>query len=261
MRDILEKLLGSPGTNYVFPLMVSGKAPGVAGATTPFPAWFQDPINWHWYFEDFLFDALDLDEMGLAIYDASAAGTPTTALVADGIGGQYQVQLASTSEAETVGLYMADQLLINLAKPFLFAARVKVVHTMAANQVVILGLGSDLATTFDNITKNAWFRLDGDADILTELDDNTTDTDDQDSGEDVVAGSWYWWIICRDIYGIVHYCLIDVNGQNFRRLNKISGASLTGSAQPLLIAQKASGTTQPEIVVDAIAWMGARALT
>lgn len=220
--------------------------------------------NWFWRVEDFLWDAFDIDEHWLATYDASAAGAPTLDLVADGTGGQFQIKLASTSEAETAGLTMADNLYFDGAKPFYFETRMQVVHTMAANEVLVWGMASDVNTaTLDNIVRNAWFRQDADTDLLIETDDATTDTDDKDTGFNVTAATWYIFSIERDRNGTIYFTKADGDGQNpktwsMKKNFSVAEPTFSGNLQPVILCQKSSGTTTPEILVDYLVCAGAR---
>jgi len=255
---------GGGGSVFHFPLRTHRRGTGASqGTYSVLP--FQNLRNWHWFFEDFIGDALDEDEHPLAVYDASASGTPTLDIVADAVGGQYQIQLANTNEAETAGLTFGGQLFLRGNRPFYFETRLKQVNTMAANQVLVWGLASDVdTTTLDNLTRNLWFRLDADSDLLIEADDNTTDQDDKDTGFNVTADTFYIYSIERGVDGTVYFSKADGNGENRKTwtLSKTFGGSepsfSTNNLQPVILAQKSTGTTQPEIVVDYVLVGGER---
>lgn len=251
------------GTKHQFPLMTFDQA---YSSKQDFhtPCWFQS-LNHFWYYEDFLYDAFDIDESPLAIYDQSATGTPTTALVADGTGGQFQIKLTTNSQVESAGLTMGDNLYIQGNLPFLFITRLKVVHTMAANQVLWWGLGSDIGLDPDNITRGAFFVLRGDANLLVEVDDNTTDTDDKDTGIDLTADTFYWFAVERAKTGKVAFHVAEGDGENVRtidfgdRFGVLNPSFGANNLQSHVIASKTTGATQPEIICDVVAWYGARA--
>ena len=249
---------GGGGSRFHLPLQTFERSSGASQAVSGDVLHQNVPIEFY-YYEDFLWDAFDITEHPLAIYDASASGTPTTDLLADATGGVFQIKLAATSEAETVGFTQGDNLYIQGNTLWYFETRLKVVNAMAANQVLVWGLGSDVnTTTLDNITRNAWFRLDADADLLVELDDNTTDTDDYDTGEDITADTYYIFGMERGIDGKVHFYMADGDGENARQVHEITDAFGANNLQPILIAQKASGTSQPELNIDYLYYIGRR---
>ena len=252
------------GTKQQFPFMTLDRF-GTSKHDFATPAWFSN-MGYFWRWEDFLWDAFDIDEHWLATYDASASGTPTLGLSADATGGAFQIQLASTSEAETAGLSMGNNLYIRGNLPFLWMARIQVVHTMAANEVLVFGLASDVdSATLDNLTRNIWFRLDADTDLLFEYDDGTTDTDDKDLGIDITEDVYYWYAIERQRNGQIYLHVADDDGENHKVFNPAKQFSVVNptfganNLQPVILAQKASGTTQPELLVDCMGFFGARA--
>ncbi len=252
-----SKLGGGGGSSLHFPIETAYRMPGAQQPVTGIN-WFQNLPGWYYFYEDFLFDAFDIDESPLAIYDASASGSPTTGLIADAVGGQFQIQLASTSEAEMVGFTMNDNLYIQGNKPFIFEARVKTVHTMATAQNVVIGLASDVnSSTLDNLTRNLWFRQAATADLQTEFDDNTTDQAITDSGLDITANAFYGYRIEFD-GSIARMSTWDNLGENFKTWARYSPAFGANNLQPVVLAQKTSGTTQPELAVDYIAFAGVR---
>ncbi len=256
---------GAGGSDFRFPLRTISRADGQT-LDVHAPTLFQAFPNWWWYYEDFVVDALQSDEH-FTIYDHSPSGSPTKALVANATGGVLQMKAAATSEAESLVWSMNDNLYVQGNLPFLFAARVKTVHTMAANEVVIVGLGSAIANdpvTPDWITRNVWFRQDASAALLAEADDGTTDTDDKALGPTITAGDWYWYVIERGKNGRLYYGLIDKNGlcKTWTLEDKFGINSPSFGAnnlQPLVWALKASGTTQPEVLIDGVIVGGERA--
>lgn len=250
------------GTKHQFPLMTFDQA---ASSKQEFhtPAWYQS-LSHHWYLEDFVTDALPSDTP-FSIYDQSATGTPTTAIVADATGGQYQIKLTNNSQVESAGITFGDNLLIQGNLPFLFVARLKVVHTMAANQVLWFGLGSDVGLDPDNITRGAFFVLRGDTNLLVEVDDNTTDTDDKDTGIDLTADTFYWFGIERERSGRLTFHFAEGDGENVRivefanRFGVLNPTFGNNNLQPHILVSKTTGTTTPEVIVDLVATCGARA--
>lgn len=256
---------GGGGSDFRMPLRTISRPTG-ASVDVHAPTLFQAFPSWWWYYEDFIVDALQSDEH-FTLYDHSPSGSPTKAVVANATGGQLQLKCSSTSEAQTLAFYFDDNLLVQGNLPYLFAARVKVVHTMAANQQVIIGLASAMETdpvTFDYLTRNSWFRLETDADLMIEADDGTNDQDDKDTGADITSGDWNWYLQERGTNGKTYYGLINPSGflQTWTLPEKFSGVDPSFGAnnlQPLIAVHKASGTTTPEILIDAVILGGARA--
>ena len=260
---------GGGGSTFHFPLRTHMRASGAAmGADSVIP--YQSMKNWHWYLDDFNTPNMAAIDTGTTnpiwkLHDTSSAGTPTFARVANTTGGVFQMKLAATSEAETVGIYTYDDLTIQGNLPFYFETRINVVHTMAANQVVIWGLISAFNATFDSTTRNAIFRLDADADLLIETDDDTTNLDDKDTGWDVVANTYYTYSIERGADGTIYFRRGETDGKNvktwtMKRLDSsLSDPSFgANNLQPVFAVQKASGTTTPEMLVDYAIWAGQR---
>ena len=256
---------GSGGSDFRFPLRTIGRLNG-GSSDIHSPILFQNIPNWFWYYEDFLWDAFDADEHPLHIYDHSPSGSPTKGLVSNGTGGQFQLKGSSTSEAQTLAMTMGDKLYIQGNKPFYFEARVQTVHAMAANQVVIVGLGSEIGddpVTFDYVDRNCWFRQDADTDLLLECDDATTDQDDKDTGTDITAAEWYTYAIERGTNGKLYYALVNDDGfmKTWSLPEKFGGTDPSFGAnnlQPIIAVHKASGTTTPEVLIDYVLFGGAR---
>lgn len=261
IQEVLAQLIGQSGTAHAFPLLTRGAAPSATRQDDP-PSldWFCDLSNWFWFVEDFIRDT-DLSDEAFTIYDKSASGSPTAGVIADATGGQYRLKLASTSEAEDLFWTLNGNLPIDSAKPFVFLARCMTAHAMAAAQRVIVGLGSDYTTILDDITRNIWFRQEADTDLLIEVDDATTDTDDFDTGKDISEDAWVEYMIVKGYDGTIFFCVKDNKGQNFQMLKMVDGSGFSGNLQPILGVQKDSGTTTPELLVDYVAFCGARALT
>ena len=256
-----QRLGGSGGTAFHHPLQTYRKLPGAISTIRGDVFGHHIPSEYY-YYEDFLWDEFDIAKHPLAIYDASASGIVTTDLVDDAVGGQFQVKLASTSEAETAGLTMGGNLYIRGNLPFYFETRLKIVLAPAANQVYVFGLASDINTNvFDDVVRHAWFRVETDADIMVEVDDNVTNTDDKDTNVDVVTDAFIYYSIERTFDGRVIFAMAEADGDAYGSSYIVPAADAAFGAnnlQPVLLAQKASGATQPEIVIDYIFFCGTR---
>lgn len=194
------------------------------------------------------FDGVALDTNRWNVVDTSAAGTPTNSIL-DAANGQLRLLLDNTSEAQTYGINKNDLLMVHPASEPVLEFGFTTSLDIAANEVVVCGLGSTHNNTFDSIASNAWFRLDGDADILVETDDGTTNDDDNDTTLNMLANS-------------IHHAQINVlsPGNVKFRINNTKCLDSTTFAinsstmlQPMFIVQKASGTTTPALILDYVA--------
>jgi hypothetical protein len=178
--------------------------------------------------------------------DTSANGSPTWALVADTHGGEFAMTLAATNEAESLTIYLGDQRIFAVDKKPVFEAKIKV-STIAANQRVVFGLAGDRNATLDNVAQNAWFRIEGNMNILVETDDGTTDNDDNDTTVDAVNGTYA-------IYQVDLSNLADIkfriNGVDYTPETMNLSALTTQTLQAFVELQKDSGTGTPAITID-----------
>lgn len=184
--------------------------------------------------------------------DTSAAGAPTWALVADTHGGEVAMTLAANDEAESLTLYLGDQLIFAANKKPVLEAKIKV-STIAANQRVVFGLAGARNATLDNIAQNAWFRLEANMNVLVETDDDTTDNDDNDTTVDAVNGTYaIYEIDLTDLANIK----FRINGVDYTPETMNLSALTTETLQPFIEIQKDSGTGTPSVTVD---WISVRA--
>lgn len=253
---MVRSIFGSGGSRPSRPIFVRGKASGASQEVLS-ELLLCDELSC-FFREDFLWDAFDITEHSLGLYDSSAAGDPAAAsgLVADEANGVYQLKLAADNEAETFGFTGGDQRYIPANKPFYAHFRLKF-SAITTAQVAVFGLGSDASATLDDVARNVWFRLQASLALLTELDDNATDTDDQPTGQTLTSGVWYNFYIVKTLEGTVYFCMSDADGQNFRTVDEINGSALDSTnLQPMILIQKSTGTTQPTIDVDLVrlAW-------
>ncbi|HEU4753371.1 MAG TPA: hypothetical protein VFU47_09715, partial [Armatimonadota bacterium] len=176
------------------------------------------------------------------------AASGLQANVANGV---YRLKLANTNEAETFGFTFRGQLIIPANVQWYFETRLKIPTAITTNQVAVFVLCSTVTDVLDDITRNAWFRLQASMDLLAELDDATTDTDDQDTGKDLTADTYYVFSIQKMPGGKVQFRVRDASGQKETLLKEISGASFgANNLQPVILVQKSTGTSQPAIDVD-----------
>ncbi len=198
-------------------------------------------------FHDFLGDIGTTGGL-LGLHDTSSAGAPSETIRDDVVNGVGRFALAADSEAETFGITFGDSLQIDSAKKFYFEARVTIPVAITTAQVFVMGLGSAVNTTLDSVATHAWFRLQASMDLLTEADDGTTDTDDQDTGVDLTATTFNTFVIdgWDPAKGIRYF--IDN-----RKIDEIAAGvmvSTPAKLQPMILIQKASGVTEPAFDID-----------
>jgi hypothetical protein len=140
--------------------------------------------------------------------------------VADTACGEVKLSLVTTAEAQVVGLDWADQNVIPAnAKP-VFHCRAKFSGVIAGNRWV-MGLADSYAATLDDVVNNCWFRIEGNSlNLLAELDDSTTDDDDNDTGFDLVADTYYLFTIDATDTGAIRFsvddtCYLELAGAAF----------------------------------------------
>lgn len=204
-------------------------------------------IDW---FDDFLGSGIgdggSVAGMRWTKQDTSAAGAPTWGLVANTHGGEFNMILASTNEAESLTLYFGDQLIFDATKKTVIQFRVKVT-TITSAQRVVFGLASARNATLDNIVVNGWFRLEANMNVLVETDDGTTDNDDNDTTVDAVAGTYAIYEIDLSKLANVKF---RVNGVDVTPETMDLSALTTQTLQPFVEIQKDSGTGVPGITLD-----------
>lgn len=174
----------------------------------------------------------------------------------DVLAGIYSLATAAVSEAEGAQITWGNQLMIDPTKKPVFEARVRLNipgATPSADERWVVGLVSDHTNAEDALdatTLNAWFRGEGaNLNIYIEGDDNTTNTDDVDSGIDYVDNAWMVLKIdMSDLTKVKFY----VNGKP--AASTISLAALTASnlLQPIFCYQRDAGTEINLLEVD---WM------
>lgn len=162
--------------------------------------WYgDDPSTFLVVKEDFLAPAGTSLPAPWAKQDTSAAGSPVSdyvdATAGSGSNGAFNLALAADNEVESLTLYWGDYTPLGAAHYPYFETTVLIrpdvtgaSGDLAAGDVLVFGLASNRNATHDDITLNAWFRMEGaNKNILWETDDDTTDDDDNDTGVDWVA--------------------------------------------------------------------------
>jgi hypothetical protein len=174
------------------------------------------------------------------------AGSPLVGPVDDTACGEAICQLSATSEANVAGFDREDNLMIDPTKGPIFTCRLKI-SGAAANTRFIWGLGSAYNATFDSVTSNCWFRIEGnDLTVLAESDDGTTDSDDQDCGVDLVAATYNTFKIDMTDLANIEFWVDD------NRVKTLDASALTASTllQPCFYIQKSTGTGEQSMTID-----------
>lgn len=183
---------------------------------------------------------------GWTIKDTSSSGSPTYLCATDD-GGSAVLTLAATNEEEIVTLYQNNVLPydVRMISQAWWVAKVSGVDSVTT---LVAGLGAAQDDTEDNVTVNAWFRMQGSAstsNLLAETDDATTDSDDKSTG--TTLASTYKKLLLDFSQGISNVRFF-VDGALVRTLSMASLAA-GQNVQPFIQLHKASGTGTPAVTV------------
>lgn len=202
------------------------------------------------FIDDFIGPAVD-ETNAWHLNDTSSAGTPTHAMLAD----ETAVELAldDTSEAQVCGYDFNDKLVFDIDDMKMFVGRFKTTE-IVANEQVVVGVGSAWTDTVDNITAHAWFKLDGDMNLLVESDDGTNDNNDKDTTVNLTADTYVWGLIdLSDTADVKFYTSTDgVVWTRRQATTTFDMSNYTAGLQPMFAVIKASGTTEPTLSVDVV---------
>lgn len=186
---------------------------------------------------------------GWTIEDTSSGGTPTYLCVTED-GGAMKLTLAATSEAEIVTMYHNDVLMYDLAMLQRIWYIVKVAGIDSATTLAF-GVSSGQADVADDVTVNAWFRMEGTgstSNLLAESDDGTTDLDDKATGTTLSSTYKKCEIDFTNGLSDIRF-FVDgarvADGTTFTLANITAGQNV----QPIIQLQKASGTGVPSISI------------
>jgi len=166
--------------------------------------------------------------------------------LANTAGGVYSLATAAVSEAEAAQLTCGDQLVFDPTKGLVFEARVRVNipgATITADERWVVGLVSAHATAqtaLDGTTINAWFRGEGaNLNIYVEGDDNTTNTDDVDSGVDYADNTWMLLKIDMSDITAVKF---SINENPIAATVNMAALTSSNLVQPILCYQRDAGS-------------------
>lgn len=113
------------------------------------------------------------------IWCSKATGSCTIASVS---GGPIALALDATSEVQNACLYMGDILpfdIDNIIRAWFVA---KLTASLGASVMTAFGLATARNDALDSVASHAWFRVEGNNNVLCETDDAVTDTDDKATG-------------------------------------------------------------------------------
>lgn len=187
---------------------------------------------------------------------------------ADHDNGAIELKLDNGNEVGDITLYWGDESNIDSdTEPFCIF-RVQIQVAPAAADTLSFGLMGAQNDLVESVTNNAYFGVAG-ADLNLDLasDDNSTDTDNTDTGVDLVAATWYEFMISlNSMHGATHD---DTNGASPTDVHFFYRSTLGGDwtqlltstafsigadvqLQPFVQVEKTAGTTTPDLLVDYI---------
>lgn len=110
----------------------------------------------------------------------AATGAPT---IQTGSSGAIELALDATNEVQNLCLYMGDVLPFDIEDLIRVEFLAAISASLGASVMAAFGVADTRNDTLDTIAKSAWFRIEGNNNVLCESDDGTTDTDDKATGE------------------------------------------------------------------------------
>ena len=172
-------------------------------------------------------------------------GSATADYMDDEPGGVYQLALDNTSEIQASQLTWNDHQTIDSDNDPIFEARVRVDGIAALTSVEQIAIGlckvhAAAEDALDNIDHSVWFLLKGAADlnIYMEADDGATDTDDTDTGINLVDDTWTVFRIDMSDLTAVKMSVDGVEAGATLDMTQSAGQLL----QPVFVAQRTADT-------------------
>ena len=200
----------------------------------------------------------------------STATLQTTAVVqkADHDNGAVELKLDNGNEVGDITLYWGDESNIDSdTEPFCIF-RVMIQTAPAAADTLSFGLMGAQNDLIESVANNAYFGVAGaDLNLDVASDDASTDVDNTDTGVDVVAGTWYEFLVSlNSMHGAtrddtdgatatdVHFFYRAALGGDWTQLLTTTTFSIGADVQlqPFVQVEKTSGTTTPDLLVDYI---------
>lgn len=230
--------------------------------------WCEEFIDFNGYFTVADEGATFVNQLGPWVTESEAGTSPVSARVADHDNGALQLSLSSTSEAADISLFWNDELNIDSDQGPIMIVRLQLVAQGLATDSRAWGLISAKGNNVDcdATTNNAIFKVDGaNLNLLVESDDNTTNDDDNDTSVDLVAGTYYEFMVTMNpIHGHsttdVGFYYRSVLGDDWTRLLSTTTFSFGAdvACQPIINVEKSAGAGTPGVYVDYVQVMWKR---
>lgn len=222
-----------------------------------------DPSEYGWGYEDF---GLAAGGTLPAPWATAKTGANSVAgdYVNDAVGGTYALTTTTHNEAQTNRLSWGDQRTLPVTEGTALIVRWKVAFDATGaggvpntGDQIVVGLSNDSNATLDSVTEHAWFRIEGDdsnLNLLYEADDGTTDTNDQDTGKDIVDDTYISVGIYIDEDERANFFYKSA-GARWEHVGAASIAAASSAFQPYIRVGKAAATNYDHtLTVDAVAW-------
>ena len=185
-------------------------------------------------------------------------GDATVAYIADAANGQLRLHIHATEEDEDAVLSFNDQLGLSVAEGgFIeFGAILTTLPTSAVS--VVMGLAGPHNLDKDTVANHAWFRWQGDGELLCETDDTTDNNDDAETDITTVAGAYHVYRIdFTDLTDVRFYVDGDrvATGTTFDMSDLAAGEKIM---QPYASLDKTNDTGVGDLDLDYIRFWGPR---
>ena len=183
-------------------------------------------------------------------WSSDTLATATADYVDDSAAGVYRLGLTAADAAEAAQLTWGDQLMIDADNDPVAEFRVRIdgLGDMTSVERVAVGLASAHAAaedSLDAVATNCWFLIvGGSTNIYMESDDGTTDTDDTDTGIDLVDDTWTIFRIDMSDLAAVRMFVDGVEAGSTLDMTDAAGEVL----QPIVAIQR-DDATQTEAAV------------
>lgn len=222
------------------------------------------PMAPFYWMDDFVTDASikAAGVPGWTALDTSAAGLTTPIQVADLSCGVYSLLFDAQAEEQESGIYMADQLILNLDKGPIFECRLDIAVLPTLLTEIYFGLVNNyvkgtLAAADQGPTVHICFMLDGSGAITIHTDDTSNDNDAVATGVTAVPGTYnVFRIDCTTISDVKFY-IDGVAVGTGTTFDCSTGANVM--VQPFLYQYKSAGAGLGTTYIDYVRmWQATR---
>lgn len=181
--------------------------------------------------------------------DVSVTGTPTYTKGTS----EATLTLNNDNAAVIVALHFNDALDFDIDDIQRVTMRVKIgASTFTSGSILCFGVGSARNDTANDVTANAWFRMEGANSttlVYAETDDGTRDVDDISTG--VTLGTTYKDFVI-DFTGGKSNVKFYIDGVRVCASQTFDMSGYSAGLQPIIQIQKAANTNADGVVVDYI---------